>query len=61
MGQNGPCPFLGPFTPSFDLDDPWTIYSPPTKSHASTHSPFAIEEQRREEHHFREERVELVV
>jgi hypothetical protein len=30
-------------------------------SHASTHSSFAVEEQRREGHHSREERVELVV
>jgi hypothetical protein len=54
-------PFLVPFVPPFDLDDPGTIYSPPAKNHASTHSSFTAEEQRREEHHYREERVELVV
>jgi hypothetical protein len=29
-------------------------------SHASTHSSLAAEEQRREGHHLREERIELV-
>jgi hypothetical protein len=37
------------------------IYSPETRSHTSTHSPSAAEEQRREGHHLGEERVELVV
>jgi hypothetical protein len=55
-----PSPFLGPFVPPFDLDDPQTIYSPPAKSHISTHSPFSTEEQRREGHHSGEEGVELV-
>jgi hypothetical protein len=50
-----------PILPSFDLDDPRAIYSPPAKSHTSIHSPFTAEEQRREGHHSREERVELVV
>jgi hypothetical protein len=31
------------------------------ENHTSTHSSFATEEQRREGHHSREERVELVV
>jgi hypothetical protein len=53
--------YLGPFVPPFDLGASQTIYSPLTKSHASTHLSFAAEEQRREGHHSREERVELVV
>jgi hypothetical protein len=56
-----PDPFLGPFVPPFDLDASQTIYSPLAESHASTHSSFIAEEQRREGHHSREERVELVV
>jgi hypothetical protein len=36
------------------------IYSPVTTSHASTHSSSTVVEQRREGHHLREERVELV-
>jgi hypothetical protein len=56
-----PGPFLGPFVASFDLASSRTIYSPLAKSHASTHSSFAVEEQMREVHHSREERVELVV
>jgi hypothetical protein len=45
-----PNPFLGPFIPSFDLDDTQAIYSPIDKSHASSHLAFTAEE-----------RVELVV
>ena len=56
-----PSPFRGPFVPPFDLAASRTIYSPLAKSHASTHSSFAAEEQRREGHHSGEERVELVV
>jgi hypothetical protein len=37
-----------------------TIYSPLAESHASTHSSFAAEEQRREGHHSEEEKVKLV-
>jgi hypothetical protein len=44
----------------FDLAAIRTIYSSEAKSHTSTHSPSAAEEQRREGHHLREERVELV-
>jgi hypothetical protein len=53
-------PILGPSRPPFDLAAIRTIYSPEAKSHASTHSSSAVEEQRREGHHLREERVELV-
>jgi hypothetical protein len=56
-----PNPFLGPFAAPFDLATSRTIYSPLAKSHTSTHSSFAAEEQRREGHHFGEEWVELVV
>jgi hypothetical protein len=52
---------MGPFVPLFDLAASQTIYSPMAKRHASTHSSFSAEEQRREGHHSREERVELVV
>jgi hypothetical protein len=44
----------------FDLATILTIYSPEAKSHTSIHSSSAAEEQRREGHHLREERVELV-
>jgi hypothetical protein len=47
--------------PFFDLAAIQAIYSPGAKSHASTHSSSAAEEQRREGRHFGEERVELVV
>jgi hypothetical protein len=56
-----PSPFRGPVVPSFDLAAIRTIYSPLAESHASTHSSFATEEQRREGHYSGEERVELVV
>jgi hypothetical protein len=68
LGQNGPRtaspsrpaqPIPGPSQPPFDLATIQTIYSPEAKSHASTHSSSAAEEQR-EVHHLGEERVELV-
>jgi hypothetical protein len=55
-----PSPVQGPFAPSFDLDAIQAIYSPGVESHASINSSSAAEEQRREGHHPREERVELV-
>jgi hypothetical protein len=62
MGPSRPAqPISGPIRAPFEIDDPRTIYSPPTKSHASTHSSFTAEEQRREGHHSGEERVKLVV
>jgi hypothetical protein len=54
-------PISGPIRAPFDLSISQTIYSAPAKSHASTHSSFTAEEQRREGHHLREERAELVV
>jgi hypothetical protein len=54
-------PISGTIRHPLDLDDPRTIYSPHAKSHTSIHSPLAAEEQRREGHYSREERVELVV
>jgi hypothetical protein len=53
-------PISWPSRPPFDLAAIRTIYSPEARSHASTHSSSAAEEQRREGHHLREERVELV-
>jgi hypothetical protein len=55
-----PSPFPSLVDPPFDLAAIGTIYSPEARSHASTHSSSAAEEQRREGHHLREERVELV-
>jgi hypothetical protein len=55
-----PSPFQGPVAYPFDLVAIQAIYSPGVKSHASTHSSSAAEEQRREGHHLEEERVELV-
>jgi hypothetical protein len=46
--------------PPFDLAAIQAIYSPEARCHASTHSLSTTEEQRREGHHLREERVELV-
>jgi hypothetical protein len=46
--------------PPFDLAAIRAIYSPGVKSHASINSSSAAEEQRREGHHLREEKVELV-
>jgi hypothetical protein len=53
-------PISGPSQPPFDLAAIWSIYSPKAKSHTSIHSSSVAEEQRREGHHLREERVELV-
>jgi hypothetical protein len=50
----------GAQSPPFDLAAIRTIYSPEAKSHTWIHSSSAAEEQRREGHHLREERVELV-
>jgi hypothetical protein len=55
-----PSPFQGPVASPFDLAAIRAIYSPGVKSHASTHSSSATEEQRRERHHLGEERVGLV-
>jgi hypothetical protein len=55
-----PSPVQGPFTPSFDLATIRAIYSPGVESHASINSSSAAEEQRKEGHHPREERVELI-
>jgi hypothetical protein len=55
-----PSPVQGPFASSFDLAVIRAIYSPGVESHASSNSSLAVEEQRREGHHLREERVELV-
>jgi hypothetical protein len=54
-------PISWPSRPPFDLAAIRTNYSPEARSHASTHSSSAAEEQRREGHHLGEERVELVV
>jgi hypothetical protein len=51
---------LGRIRTPFDLAASQTIYSPLAKSNGSTHSSFAVEEQRREGHHSGEERVELI-
>jgi hypothetical protein len=53
-------PISRPNRPPFDLAAIQAIYSPEARRHASTHSPSATEEQRREGHHLGEERVELV-
>jgi hypothetical protein len=55
-----PSPLRGPLGTPFDPAAIQAIYSPEARRHASTHSPSAAEEQRREGHHIREERVELV-
>jgi hypothetical protein len=55
-----PNPFQGPVASPFDLAIIRAIYSPGVKSHTSTHSSSAAEEQRREGHHLGEEMVELV-
>jgi hypothetical protein len=60
MGPGRPSPVQGPFAPSFDLAAIRAIYSPGVESHASSNLSSAAEEQRREGHHPREERVELV-
>jgi hypothetical protein len=53
-------PISKPSRPPFDLATIQTIYSPKSKSHEAIHSSSTVEEQRREEHHLREERIELV-
>jgi hypothetical protein len=53
-------PTSRPSRPPFDLDTIQVIYSPEARCHASIHSPSAAEEQRKEGHHLRKERVELV-
>jgi hypothetical protein len=59
--QDGrPSPFKGPVASPIDLAAIRAIYSPEVESHRSTYSSSAAEEQRREGHHIREERVELV-
>jgi hypothetical protein len=47
--------------PPFDLAAIPAIYSPEARCDGSILSPSATEEKRREGHHLREERVELVV
>jgi hypothetical protein len=56
----GPAHFQAQSTPPFDLAAIRAIYSLEAKSHASTHSSSAVEEQRREGHHLGEEMVELL-
>jgi hypothetical protein len=53
-------PIPGLVRPPFDLAALRTIYSPPAKSHTLIHSSSVAEEHRREGHHPREERVEMV-
>jgi hypothetical protein len=55
----GPAHFEAQSAP-FGLAAIQAIYSPETRHHGSTHSSSAAEEQKREGHHLREERVELV-
>jgi hypothetical protein len=55
-----PDPFRGPVASPFDLAAIRAIYSPGVESHGGIHSSSAAEEQRIEEHHLGEERVELV-
>jgi hypothetical protein len=53
-------PTSRPSRPPFDLAAIQAIYSPEAKRHALSHSSSAAVEQRREDHHLEEERVELV-
>jgi hypothetical protein len=55
-----PSPFWARFDAPFDLAAIWTIYSPLAESHEKIHSSSTADEQRREEHRSREERVEMV-
>jgi hypothetical protein len=55
-----PSPFQGPVTSPFDLAAIRAIYSPGVESHTWINLSSAAEEQRREGHHLREERVKLV-
>jgi hypothetical protein len=59
VGRPTPC-ISGPSQPPFDLAAIHAIYSPEARSHAATHQSSVAKEQRREEHHLGEERVELV-
>jgi hypothetical protein len=60
-GPTGPTqPIPGPVRHPFDLSVIQTIYSSLVKSQGGIHSWSAAEEQRREGHHSREERVEMV-
>jgi hypothetical protein len=56
-----PRPFRGPVGPPFDVDASRAIYSPLIKSHASTNSSLAVEEQRSLRDTISEMRVMLVV
>jgi hypothetical protein len=57
-----PSPLRGPVTPPpLDLAAIRAIYSHEARCHTSILMPSAVEEQRREGHHLREERVKLVV
>jgi hypothetical protein len=61
MGLGRPTqPISKTIRPPFDLATIQTIYSLEARSHRSTHSSSAAEEQRREGHHLGEKRVELV-
>jgi hypothetical protein len=53
-------PTSRPSQPPFDLAVIQAIYSPEPRRNTSMHSPSAAEEQRREGHHLRKERFELV-
>jgi hypothetical protein len=55
-----PSPFQARFDTPFDLATIRTIYSPLAKSHGKILSSSTAEEQRREGHRSREERVEMV-
>jgi hypothetical protein len=55
-----PSPLRGSIDSPFDLASIQVIYSPGARLYASIHSSSAAEEQRREGHHLREDRVELV-
>jgi hypothetical protein len=55
-----PSPFQVRFDAPFDLAASRSIYSPLAKSHEKIHSSSTAEEQRREGHHYGEERVEIV-
>jgi hypothetical protein len=57
---NRPSPLRARFGTPFDLTALQTIYSTPAKSHKEIRSSSDAEDQRREGHHPREERVEMV-
>jgi hypothetical protein len=62
MGPGRPAqPISRPSRPPFDLDASRAIYSPLTKSHESTNSSYAAEEQRSLRDTISEMRVVLVV